>query len=277
MLRDLNDLLAAHARGEDTTEQFRDFMEQHGDFFPEQPETVDELVDALAARAAAAQRMLASMTPEQRAELAEPRCRRSAPRVSWTSSRRSTTPCGPCGPGRTGTARSSSAASRGWGLGDGTGVLQDIAELDSLTDQLAQAHPGARMDDVDLDALARQVGDEAAVEARALTELEKALRDSGYLTRAADGTLRLSPRAMRELGRSLLRDVAGRLSARQGARDVRAGRGRRAERGDPRLGVRRHRALGRHPHDDQRADADGRGRRHPRGATASGSTSATSR
>ena len=101
-------------------------------------------------------------------------------------------------------------------------MLQDIAELDSLADQLAQAHPGARMDDVDLDALARQVGDEAAVDARALAELERALRDSGYLTRAADGTLRLSPRAMRELGRSLLRDVAGRLSARQGARDVRA-------------------------------------------------------
>src|SRR5688572_9253656 len=71
MLRDLNDLLSAHARGEDTSEQFRDFMDRHGDFFPEGPQTVDELVDALAARAAAAQRMLASMTPEQRAELAE--------------------------------------------------------------------------------------------------------------------------------------------------------------------------------------------------------------
>ena len=82
---------------------------------------------------------------------------------------------------------------QGLGLGDGTGVLQDIAQLDALSDQLAQAHPGARMDDVDLDALARQLGDEAAVDARALAALEKALRDSGYLTRATDGTLRLSP------------------------------------------------------------------------------------
>src|SRR5215204_171404 len=42
MLRDLADLLAAHARGDDTSEQFRDFMDAHGDFFPEDPQTVDE-------------------------------------------------------------------------------------------------------------------------------------------------------------------------------------------------------------------------------------------
>ena len=72
---------------------------------------------------------------------------------------------------------------QGLGLGDGTGVLQDVAQLDALSDQLAQAHPGARMDDVDLDALARQLGEDAAVDARALAELEKALRQSGYLTR----------------------------------------------------------------------------------------------
>ena len=222
MLRDLGDLLAAHARGDDTTEQFRDFIERHGDLFPEQPGSVDELVDALAARAAAAQRMLASMTPEQRAELAalsqqafgspglmdqlsalDATLRALRPGEDWDGSERF-------------------SGQEGLGLGDGTGVLQDIAELDSLADQLAQAHPGARMDDVDLDALTRQLGDESAVDARALAALETALRDSGYLTRAADGTLRLSPRAMRELGRSLLRDVAGRLSSRAGARDVRA-------------------------------------------------------
>jgi uncharacterized protein with von Willebrand factor type A (vWA) domain len=72
MLSDLTDLLAAHARGDpQTPHRFEEFMRQHGDFFPENPRTVDELIDALAARAAAAQRMLNSMTPEQRAELAQ--------------------------------------------------------------------------------------------------------------------------------------------------------------------------------------------------------------
>ncbi|MFQ6172373.1 VWA domain-containing protein [Oryzobacter sp. R7] len=222
MLRDLNDLLAAHARGEDTAEQFERFMAEHGDFFPEDPQSVDELVDALAARAAAAQRMLASMTPEQRAELAELSAQAfGSPELMDQLSRMDDLLRG-LRPGEDWDGSERFSGEQGLGLGDGTGVLQDLAQLDALSDQLAQAHPGARMDDVDLDALARQLDDEAAVDARALAELERALRDSGYLTRAADGTLRLSPRAMRELGRSLLRDVAGRLSSRQGARDVRA-------------------------------------------------------
>ena len=51
MLHDLNDLLGRHARGEDTADSFREFMDQHGEFFPEKPENVDELIDSLARRA----------------------------------------------------------------------------------------------------------------------------------------------------------------------------------------------------------------------------------
>ena len=101
-------------------------------------------------------------------------------------------------------------------------MLQDLADLDDLAEQLAQSYDGARMDDVDLDKLARQLGDEAAVDARTLAELERALRDSGYLKRSSDGQLRLSPRAMRQLGKALLKDVANRMSGRQGQRDLRA-------------------------------------------------------
>ena len=45
------------------------FMQQYGDFFPENPQNLDELIDALARRAAAAQQLMDSLTPEQRAEL----------------------------------------------------------------------------------------------------------------------------------------------------------------------------------------------------------------
>ncbi len=109
----------------------------------------------------------------------------------------------------------------GLGLGDGTGVLQDLAELDALAAQLGQDYGGARMDDIDLDALARQLGQEAAVSARTLAELERALRRAGYLSRGADGTLRLSPRAMRQLGKTFLQDVADRLNGRTGRRETR--------------------------------------------------------
>jgi uncharacterized protein with von Willebrand factor type A (vWA) domain len=71
MMRDLNNMLEADARGEDTTQQFSDFMDSYGDFFPDNPQTLEELVDSLARRAAAAQRMMNSLSPEQQAQLAE--------------------------------------------------------------------------------------------------------------------------------------------------------------------------------------------------------------
>jgi uncharacterized protein with von Willebrand factor type A (vWA) domain len=77
------------------------------------------------------------------------------------------------------------------------------------------------MDDVDLDALARQLGDQAAIDARTLAELERALMNQGFLDRGSDGKWRLSPKAMRQLGRAALRDVAQHLSGRHGERETR--------------------------------------------------------
>jgi uncharacterized protein with von Willebrand factor type A (vWA) domain len=48
MLQDLNGLLAKHRRGEDTDADFQEFMAKHGQFFPENPQSVEELIDALA-------------------------------------------------------------------------------------------------------------------------------------------------------------------------------------------------------------------------------------
>jgi uncharacterized protein with von Willebrand factor type A (vWA) domain len=59
-------------------------------------------------------------------------------------------------------------------------VLQDIADLDDLAEQLSQAYAGARMADIDLDKLARSIGDDAAVAARTLVDLERALRDRAH-------------------------------------------------------------------------------------------------
>ncbi len=221
MLDDLNSLLEKHRLGDDTEGDFREFMDKHGDFFPENPQNIDELMDALAARSAAAQRMLNSMSPEQRAELMQLSQQAfGSPELMQQLSRMDDN-LRALRPGEDWGGSEEFGGDQGLGLGDGTGVLQDVADLDALAEQLSQSYGGARMDDVDLDLLARQLGDEAAVDARTLAELEKALRESGYLKRGSDGELRLSPKAMRELGKALLRDVATRLSSRQGERDVR--------------------------------------------------------
>ncbi len=221
MLNDLNDLLDAHSRGEDTDEQFREFMDNHGEFFPENPKNVEELLDSLAQRAAAAQRLRNSLTPEQRAELdalaqqafgspsllsqldrLDGHLRAARPGEDWEGSERF-------------------RGDQGMGLGEGTSALQEIAELEQLGDQLAQQHAGAELDDIDLEALARHLGPEAAADVRTLAELEKALQQEGFLDKGADGQWRLSPKAMRRLGEAALRDVAGRLSGRNGQRDTR--------------------------------------------------------
>ena len=114
MLGDLNELLEKHRRGEDTQEDFDEFMAKHGDFFPENPQNIDELLDALAQRAAAAQRMLNSMT--RRAARGADAALRAGVRLAGADgvARPGSTPtCRRCGPARTGAAPSGSTASRG--------------------------------------------------------------------------------------------------------------------------------------------------------------------
>ncbi|MGH3435968.1 MAG: hypothetical protein ACRDRN_05820 [Sciscionella sp.] len=220
MMSDLNDLLAAHARGEDTRARFEDFMARHGEFFPENPRDTEELIDSLAARSAAAQRMLNSMSAEQRGELAElmgqafgdPRIAEqvSALDANLRSLR----------PGEDWTSRARMRGKDPLGLGEGTQAMLDLGELDALAEQLAQSYPGARLEDIDLEALRRQLGDQAGVDARRLAEMERALRRQGLFEQASDGSLRLSPKALRLLGQAALRDVVGRLRARRGERDT---------------------------------------------------------
>lgn len=221
MLRDLNQLLDQHRRGENTNAEFADFMAKHGQFFPENPHTVDELIDALAQRAAAAQRLLRSMSAEQREELMRLSAQAFGSPDLMAQLEQLDANLQGLRPGENWGGSEEFQGQEGLGLGDGTGVLADLGELDELAEQLAQSHKGAHLDDVDLDALKRQLGQGAAVSARALAEIERAMRGDGYLRRGADGELRLSPQAVRRLGKSLLRDVAKQLSGRLGGRDAR--------------------------------------------------------
>ncbi|MBQ7808722.1 MULTISPECIES: VWA domain-containing protein [Rhodococcus] len=221
MLADLNHLLDAHSRGVDTAEQFADFMDKHGQYFPDNPRNVEELLDSLAQRAAAAQRLRNSLSQEQRDELdalaqqafGDPSLMSELSQLDqFLQAAR---------PGEDWEGSQQFRGDNGMGLGEGTGALQDIAELESLADQLSQQYAGAALDDIDPELLARQLGDEAAADARTLADLEKALQEQGFFDRSPDGQWRLSPKAMRQLGQTALRDVAGQLSSRTGQRDTR--------------------------------------------------------
>jgi uncharacterized protein with von Willebrand factor type A (vWA) domain len=207
MMADLNDLLLSHLRGDDTTQQFQDFMRKHGEFFPENPRDTEELIDALAARAAAAQRMMNSMSEQQRNELSELMANafgdpRLAQQVSTLDPNLRA-----LRPGEDWSGSSRFRGDQPLGMGEGAQAMQDLADLDALAEQLAQSYPGARLEDIDLEALERQLGEEAKVDARRLAELEQQLRQQGLLERAPDGSLRLSPKALRRLGQTVLKDA----------------------------------------------------------------------
>ncbi|MEU4712257.1 VWA domain-containing protein [Micromonospora purpureochromogenes] len=211
MMRDLNDLLARHARAEDTTDAFAEFMRRHGEFFPERPKDVDELVDVLARRSAAGERLMRSLSDRQREELAglmrqslgdrlagelsalDGHLRALRPDLNWQRGERV-------------------RGDQPLGYGEAAGALDEIGELDDLLDSLDQEHPGATLDDVDVEAVARTLGRDAADDVRRLRELERELRRQGWVSRDADG-LTLSPKALRRLAGTALRRVFADLTA----------------------------------------------------------------
>jgi uncharacterized protein with von Willebrand factor type A (vWA) domain len=220
MLGDLNDLLAKHARGEDTQADFERFMEKHGDLFPEDPQNVDELIDALARRAAAGQRLMASLTPQQREELQGLMAQAlgdaglAAQLGALTDNLRALRPDLPWNRGQR------VRGDQPMGYGEAADTLQELAELDELIDQLGQQHPGATLDDVDVEAVERALGSAAATDVRALRELERELERQGWLSRGGEG-LQLAPKALRRLGQTALRQVFAHLgNGSRGEHDV---------------------------------------------------------
>jgi uncharacterized protein with von Willebrand factor type A (vWA) domain len=212
MMGALNTMLERDARGEHTPEDFERFMREYGDFFPDNPQNLEELVDSLARRAAAMNRLMASLTPEQRAELAglmqqtledaglalemsrlSDALRGRRPDLDWGSSERMT-------------------GDAPLGMGDATTALAELADLADLEAALGQDYPGARLDDIDEDAIRRALGRQAVDDLAGLRRIEAELERQGYL-RHKGGGLELTPKAVRRLGETALRRVFSQLEA----------------------------------------------------------------
>ncbi len=213
MMSALTGMIEADARGEHTQQDFDDFMEQYGEFFPDSPQNLDELVDSLVRRMAAAQRLLNSLTDEQRDELAglmqqamedaglaremarlADALRARRPDIDWDSQR-----------GERMTGRDP------LGLSDATSALAELADLAELEDSLRQDYPGARLDDIDEEAVRRALGRQAVDDMEALRQIERELQRQGYLV-SDEGKLELTPKAVRRLGDTALRKVFAKLA-----------------------------------------------------------------
>jgi uncharacterized protein with von Willebrand factor type A (vWA) domain len=209
MLGDLNEMLARDARGEHTQADFDRFMENYGDLFPDHPQNLEELVDSLISRMAAAERLLRSLSEEQRAELAELMANAlgdaglESEMAQLADALRARRPdldrAGMMGGVQM-------TGEEPLGLSDATSALAELADLAELENAFGQDYPGASLDDIDEDAVRRAFGRQAVDDVEALRRIERELERQGYLTRHG-GHLELTPKAVRRLGDTALRRI----------------------------------------------------------------------
>jgi uncharacterized protein with von Willebrand factor type A (vWA) domain len=221
MLGELNEMLAADARGDHTQADFDRFMARHGDLFPDHPQNLEELVDSLISRMAAAERLLRSLSDEQREELADLMASAlddaglAGEMARLADALRARRPdldrAGMMG----GVQMSGTEP---LGLGDATTALAELADLAELETALGQDYPGASLDDVDEEAVRRAFGRQAVDDIEALRRIERELERQGYLTRNG-GRLELTPKAVRRLGDTALRRIFADMSFGRGAGD----------------------------------------------------------
>jgi uncharacterized protein with von Willebrand factor type A (vWA) domain len=221
MLADLNGLIEMRARGEDTQPAFEDFMTRHGDLFPDHPRTLDELLESMAKRMAAMSQFMASLSPEQRAEL-ETLSNQVMQDMDLAFE-----------VDRLGANLSGAFPQMQWGepsMGDGERSMPMSAAVDAIErlhdyEDLDRAmegdYPGAALDDVDEEALRRTLGDTAAQDLRRLKEIERALEKAGLVQRR-QGRLEITPRGVRRLGERALTQIFEELKRdREGSHEAR--------------------------------------------------------
>ena len=222
MLGDLNRMLDQKRNGTGPSQdEFDEFMRRYGDFFPENPRNLDELMEALARRMAAMGRLLNSLSPEQRAELEAlarevmddmdlsfevdrlaSSLRDLFPDLDWDS-----------GVPMEGDEQ--------LGLREGLDAIERLADYDELERALRSDRSGPPLQDVDVEKIRRTLGDDAVRDVRRLREIEKMLEQAGFLVRNR-GKLKLTPRGVRKLGERALARVFERLTVdRPGTHDAR--------------------------------------------------------
>ena len=208
MMSALNEMIESRERGEEP--KFEQFMQNFGDFFPENPQTLDELLEIMAQRMANAQAMLNSMTPEQRDQMRQlseklledmdlrwqmdqlsQKLQGMFPQKGWGQSHEFT-------------------GDEPMGFGQAMQSMQELGELDQLDNLLRNASSPSALVEADLDRVRELLGEDVAKSLEQMAQLTKKLKDSGLIDQI-EGKLELTPSGLRKIGANALRDVFGSL------------------------------------------------------------------
>jgi uncharacterized protein with von Willebrand factor type A (vWA) domain len=221
MMGDLNELIGKRERGELEPGDFQRFMGKHGRFFPENPQSLEELLEQMGRRMAAMSRLLASMSPEQRAELqalSEQILQDMDLAFQVSQLMESLAGMFPQMPWDEPALAGGEDAMP---LSATVDALERLSDYEDLGRSMAGEYAGASMEDIDEEKLRRTLGDDAVRDLRGLKEVERALERAGLITRAG-GHLEVTPRGARKLGeRALVRLFEHLRRDREGAHDTR--------------------------------------------------------
>jgi uncharacterized protein with von Willebrand factor type A (vWA) domain len=211
MLSGLNQLLEMREQGQDTQPAFEEFMQRFGDFFPENPQNLDELLEVMAQRMAAMQSVLNSMTPEQRAQLqglAEQllgdmdlrwqvdqlgqHLRSLFPQMGWDR-------------------RYNFEGQDPLNFGEAMDLMQQLGDMDQLENLMRGATSPGALAEADIDRVRDLLGDDAARSLERLAELARMLEEAG-LIETKEGRYELTPKGIRRIGSNALADLFRKLT-----------------------------------------------------------------
>jgi uncharacterized protein with von Willebrand factor type A (vWA) domain len=208
MMAALNNMLERRRNGEDP--QFEQFMEDFGDFFPENPQSLDELLEDMAKRMAMSQAMLNSMTPEQRAQLQQLSDQLLEDMdLRWQMDQLSQNLQGMFPEAGWGKQYDFSGQDP-LGFQEAMQAMKDLSDLEQLENLMKSASTPAALAEADMDKVRDLLGDDAAKSLDQLSKLTKMMQDAGLIDQR-EGRLQLTPRAMRKLGANALRELFGKL------------------------------------------------------------------
>ncbi|MDE3093653.1 MAG: VWA domain-containing protein [Acidobacteriota bacterium] len=209
MMDALSTMIEQDRRAEPLDPSFDEFMGEYGDFFPG-AESLEDVVRMMAERAAAAEAMFNSLSGEQQAQLRDlyaqmmrnmeldlslnrlvSNLRQAAPDIDWQRAHRM-------------------RGHEGGSFADATSLAEQLGELQNLEDFLGRANAARGLPEVDVDAIRRHLGDDAA---RHVTRLQRALRglaDRGFVDHR-QGRLELTPKGVRRIAQQALGDLFSQL------------------------------------------------------------------
>jgi uncharacterized protein with von Willebrand factor type A (vWA) domain len=227
MVRELNALLQERLAGGDPDPS--DFLSRYGSLFPG-AETLDDIIEQLAARMAQMQSLMESLSPEQRQELQDMMdALLRDDRLRWDLAQLAATldQLLPNGLGQ----RMEFSGTEELTLEGALAQLGRLRRLDQLSDQLGEVRSPGALDEIDPDELAEFLDRDSAEELRALQELARKLEEAGYAERSGN-RMTLTPRGARRVGQKVLDDLFARMKRDQfggHARQATGAVGERAE------------------------------------------------